>query len=158
NVFAWDLNDAGQIVGNGTFNGQSRAFLYRDSDGDGLFATGPGQIISLGAPRNKDSSYAAAINAGGQVAGNTNTNAWIWTPSAVKGTSGVMTVLGNLYNPLDNHYYVSAAYNLNNSGDVVGISSLGSPGRPVIWPQGGPIQDLSAQIPGGTTGPAYGIS
>ncbi len=158
NVLAWDLNDAGQIVGNGTFNGQSRAFLYRDSDGDGLFATGPGQITSLGAPKNKDSSYVAAINAGGQVAGNTSTNAWIWTPSAVNGMSGVMTVLPNLYNPLDKHYYVSAAYNLNNSGDVVGISSLGSPGRPVIWPRGGPIQDLSTQIPGGSTGPAYGIS
>jgi probable HAF family extracellular repeat protein len=157
NVFAWDLNDAGQIVGDGTFNGQSRAFLYRDSDGDGLFATGPGQIISLGAPKNKDSSYVAAINAGGQVAGNTSTNAWIWTPSAVNGMSGVTTVLHNLYNPLDKHYYVSAAYDLNNSGDVVGGSFL-APGRPVIWPQGGSIQDLSTQIPGGRTGPAYGIS
>ena len=44
--YGYDINDNGQIVGAGSFNGQQRAFLI--SDPDGIFGNGGATITNLG--------------------------------------------------------------------------------------------------------------
>jgi probable HAF family extracellular repeat protein len=136
------INDAGQVVGfagNGT---QGHAFLWQSSMG----------MIDLGT-LGGNSSVARAINAGGQVAGQsylkngTEYDAFLWTPRTANGTTGKMKDLGTLNsNPLT--FKDSAAYGINDSGDVVGNSGTGSPpGNAFYWPGTGGLQNLNDLVP-----------
>lgn len=146
NLHATSVNDAGQIAGAGTRNGQLYPFLYKDTDGDGKFATGGGQIVSL-LTKGSNLTLATAINRSGQVTGftkgsNGDVLAFLWTPSQPNGMSGASKNLGTL----PGKYTTSSrAFGLNDAGDVVG-KTLPEAGHAVIWPGGGQVQDLNGQI------------
>ena len=146
----WDVNNAGQIVGSGALNGADTAFLYRDTDGDGKFATGPGQIISLGSLGGYPYSEALAVNDLGQVVGQSykygDSRPFLWTPSAPNAMSGTMKDLGTLKGGTG-----AAAFGINNAGDVVGVAGYSTTtAHAVIWPGGTQIQDLNTLVPSGS--------
>jgi probable HAF family extracellular repeat protein len=112
------VNNSGQIVGYGKFNGQSRGWIYTDDDG--VFSNGGGTIISLGVLPGGYGSYAYALNDSGVVTGRSYTSggylhAFRWTAA-----SG-MTDLGSLgtatYTTAS-----SAGAGINSAGTVVGYS------------------------------------
>jgi probable HAF family extracellular repeat protein len=134
--YAGGINDNGQVVGEGFFNGQDRAYLYD---------LGSGTIMNLGTldgPR----SAANAINSGGQVAGwasNSKGNV-----HAFRYSSGAMTDLGTLSG---GNY--SVAYGITTVDQVVGHANFSGSGRTfpptyhaVIW-QSGHMRDLNSLIP-----------
>jgi probable HAF family extracellular repeat protein len=143
-LYATGVNDAGEIVGGGTWNGQLFPFLYRDSAGDGNFAAGGGQIVPL-LTTGSGAATATAINHGGQVAGYTigskGESSFLWTPAQANSTTGVAKTLGTL--PREK-FTSSRALGLNDAGDVVGVDS--NLNHAVIWPGGGQVQDLNAQV------------
>jgi len=149
-----DVNNAGEIVGSGAFNGGETAFLYRDTDGDGKFATGPGQIISLGTVGGLPYSVAYSVNDLGQVVGQSyssgDSRPFLWTPSAPNAMSGTMKDLGTLGTLKRDPG--GAASSVNNAGDVVGGASYSTTttAHAVIWPGGTQILDLNTLVPSGT--------
>ena len=137
---AWNINDAGQVVGESkTISGQTHAFLWDSTNGmtdlgvlGGSYSRAfgindAGQVVGVsgGSAFLWDStsgiteldpgiSHAYAINDFGQVVG--------WTPrsgedQAIIWSEGVMTYL---WDPEDS--YFSYAYAINNAGQVVGTS------------------------------------
>ncbi len=102
---AFDINDNGQIVGVGTTNGQSQAFLWE-----------AGQVTGLGA-LGTNGSAAAAINLQGQVVGTSGGRAFIWE-------NGVMKDLNTLI-AADNGWVLTSATDINNHGEIIGNANLG---------------------------------
>lgn len=105
---AYDINDAGQVVG----NTQDRAFLWDSNRGMTDLETANGYI------------HAYAINASGSVVGVRDDNgtgfpphAYVWTPNEPHGTTGTMT---NLAVPQADY---SFALDINAAGLVVGEST-----------------------------------
>lgn len=118
----WDLlgaqaiNESGQIVGSGTINGQTHAFLYEpatETDPDEL-----GTATDLGVPLGDPFSEAWGINDSGEVVGESG--------SAEGGqafllyANGVVDRFGALLDHSVHPY--SEAMNLNDSGQVIGWS------------------------------------
>jgi probable HAF family extracellular repeat protein len=139
---AFAINDASQVVG-GSYSGGD-AFLWQSS-------TGMTDLGTLGG----GSSTARAINAGGQVAGQSylksggEYDAFVWTPTTSNGTQGKMKDLG----VLGSKNKVSAAYGINDSGAVVGDSGDGLPGPPTApfyWPGSGSLRNLTGLVPAGS--------
>jgi probable HAF family extracellular repeat protein len=130
--FALGVNDSGTVVGfSGAESGNS-AFLWTQKGGMQNLGTLGGGSIEVSAN---------GINNSGQVVGyavladNTTTHAFLWTQA------GGMQDLGTLGGDY------SAAYAINDAGEVVGKSLL--PGNPSIyhaflWTQAGGMQDLGA--------------
>jgi probable HAF family extracellular repeat protein len=118
--YAYDINEAGQVVGLAdTASGVPHAFLYTDTNGNGL--SDPGEMVDLGT-LGGTSSYAYGINEAGQVAGFSYTasgaiHAFIYTDANGDGTSdpGEMLDLG----PGD-------AQAINSAGQVVGSTQTAS--------------------------------
>jgi probable HAF family extracellular repeat protein len=91
------LNSSGQIVGSSSgAAGTSHAFLY-----------------SNGAMQDLGPGLAFDINEAGQVVGQAGTNAFLYS-------QGVMQVLGSL----DSTWRGSSAYGINNTGEIVGSSTV----------------------------------
>jgi len=118
----WDLlgaqaiNESGQIVGSGTINGQTHAFLYEpdtETDPDEL-----GTATDLGMPLGDPFSEAWGVNDSGEVVGESG--------SAEGGqafllyANGVVDRFGTLLDHSVHPY--SEAMNLNDSGQVIGWS------------------------------------
>ena len=147
------LNDVGQVAGSSTIEpGPSRgpvpprqhAFLW----------TAMGGMQDLGTLGGRNSE-ARALNALGQVAGNSDTangtdlfapysaHAFLWSPSGP--TAGRMLDLGTLGGEA-----TSLAVGLNDSGQVVGTSSNNSPDslpHAFIWTAAEGLVDLNTRIP-----------
>lgn len=148
------LNDEGQVAGSSnTEFGPLRGFPNRARHHAFLWtaAAGMRDLGTLGG-RNSD---ALALNALGQVAGNSDTangtdpaaaplaHAFFWSPTGP--TAGRMRDLGTLAGGMS-----SAAAGLNDSGQVVGTSGT-SPTSPLphafIWTAAEGLVDLNARIP-----------
>jgi probable HAF family extracellular repeat protein len=117
----WDLlgaqaiNESGQIVGSGTINGQTHAFLYEpdtETDSDEL-----GTATDLGVPLGDPFSEAWGINDSGEVVGESGSadggQAFLYV-------NGTVDRFGALLDHSVHRY--SEAVNLNDSGQVVGWS------------------------------------
>jgi probable HAF family extracellular repeat protein len=139
---AFAINDAGQVVG-GHYSGGD-AFLWQN-----------GKMYDLGT-LGGGSSFARAINAKGQVAGqsylkngSSEYDAFLWTPTTNNGTTGNMKDLGTLKSTNKND---SAAYGINDSGAVVGNSGEGPATGPgaFYWPGSHSLQNLNDLVPAGS--------
>jgi probable HAF family extracellular repeat protein len=135
-----DINDAGQVVGwaqnytnNGVANG--RAFLY---DGAAMRSLG-----TLGGNR----SQALGINNTGQIVG------WSWTSTnsdrrAFLYTGGTMVDLNTLLPP-GSGWTLHEARAINDSGQIVGMGTLGGQLHAFLMTPGIDPRSLPPQIPGG---------
>ena len=108
-------------------------------------------MINLGT-LGGSASWARAINADGRVAGQSSLkngpdyHAFLWTPTTNNGTQGKMKDLGTL----NWHTSIkdSAAYGINDSGDVVGNAGNGAPPEDAFyWPGSGGLQNLNDLVP-----------
>jgi probable HAF family extracellular repeat protein len=138
---AFGINASGQVVGqaNSSAGGSDQAFLWTNT-------AGMIDIGNLGGP----SSVANAINASGQVAGQSDlangfTAAFLWTQS------GGMQSLGTLPGGQQ-----SGANAINSAGEIAGWANVGSKDDAVIWTESGGLVNLGINASCGAT--ALGIN
>lgn len=127
--WAYDVNDTGQVVGGSPLSGGNN-HAFRWQTGSGMQDLG-----TLGGPV----SYAFAISTSGQAVG------YAWNDQGIQHTAlwgnGGIVDLGDLDPSWPNH---SAAYGINDAGQVVGNSYTADPLQSVhafLW-QNGSMQDL----------------
>lgn len=99
-------------------------------------------VTNLGTLPGRGSSGAQDINNAGQVVGESQYSAFLWTPSTPNGTTGTMTALNTL-GPQQ-----SQAYDINASGQVVGFA--GPFGRPFLWTPNTPNGPVGTVVDLGT--------
>jgi len=110
--YAYGINDAGTVVGDTYIGGQSHATIWSGSSASPRV---------LGA-----NSYAMAVNVAGEVAGASNGQAMVVVDGQVQSLG---TLAGVNW---------SAAYGINNAGEVVGEGELANGTfRGVVWGSGG---------------------
>lgn len=132
---AFNINDSGQVVGfRDSFDDRREAFLYNS-------ASGEQQLLGLG--------IALGINNSGQVVGCTNAPARIFsgvncTGQAFLYSDEVRQDLGTLGGTS------SAAYSINDSGQVVGVSSIMGGVRHAFLYADNMMLDLNNLIPTGS--------
>ncbi|HYE13991.1 MAG TPA: hypothetical protein VD968_06080 [Pyrinomonadaceae bacterium] len=135
NSEATSVNDAGQVVGvSSTATGANHAFLWSG-----------GSMQDLGVlPGGGTISSAADINNAGQVVGFSNVpGALIQVAHAFLWQGGVMQDLGTLGGP------TSQARSVNDSGTIVGVSTIASnQTRPFVY-SNGVMTDLTTLLPAG---------
>lgn len=112
------INSMGQIVGTSGDGDKTRAFLWNPAVPNGANGSMT-ELLDLPGERNHAS--AASINRVGQVVGYSRGQAFLWTPNVANGTTGVAIDLGALPGATG-----SLALDLNDSGQVAGISFAGS--------------------------------
>jgi probable HAF family extracellular repeat protein len=88
-------------------------------------------VTDLGVLPGATSSNAAAINDRGDVVGNSNDHAFLWTPN------GGMQDLGTLPGDI-----ASYGYAINDSGTVVGVSQGEAGNHAFLWTQAGGMKNL----------------
>ncbi len=126
--YAYGINDAGTVVGDTYINGQSHATIWSSS----------GETV-LGA-----NTYAMAINGSGEVAGS-NGAAFVVVDGEVQ---SLATLAGIEW---------SAAYGINNAGEVVGDGELANGTfRGLVWSPGGSVVLLGTL--GGTSSEATDVN
>jgi probable HAF family extracellular repeat protein len=128
-----DINDAGQVVGESSPQGNNlgHAFLYWH-----------GEMTDLGTLANGTLSSALAINDSGWVTG-ASTTASSPTLKAFIYADGKMRGLGTL-----NGSSHSIGFGINDRGEVVGESGTGADLRAFVWTAQGGIVDLNSFFPG----------
>jgi len=144
--WAYGINDSGQVTGEitGPVAPNGSAFVYTPGS-----AGMPGNIVALGVLGGDDSSAGFAINATGQVTGvsssATANHAFLYSPGAA-GAVGTMISLGTLGTGNEGPY--SAGHGINNSGLVVGETSVGIDQgvHGFLW-DGAAMLDLNTLIP-----------
>ena len=123
---AYGLNASGDVTGSYMVGGSNHAFVWHDADGDWEVDAGEMQDLgTLGGGR----SVGRAINDAGQVTGWAdlqtlgNYRAFVWTDTDGdwQGDPGEMVNLGTLGITSGTH---SVGYDINNAGQVTGISYL----------------------------------
>ena len=137
------MNDRGQVVGNA---------LSYVTNGFAPFIWDKGQITQLPFPPGGVNGVAFRINDRGEIVGYVDFgsspppgtgefHSVLWTP---KGKNYLVRDLGGFEG-----YFESAAYHINNGGQVVGFSDSAAGNiHAYLW-TGGPLQDLGI-LPGGT--------
>lgn len=110
---AGDINQLGQIVGNADS-------VVPGVGGGAVLWQSPTDLVPLDPTARFTGSSAAAINAGGQVAGHGRRakgadTAWVWVPDVPNGSTGTIVVL-----PSFNGAPMHRAEGINDNGDVVG--------------------------------------
>jgi probable HAF family extracellular repeat protein len=126
--YAYGINDAGTVVGDTYVNGQSHATIW----------SGSGATV-LGA-----NTYAMAVNASGEVVGS-NGAAFVVVDGQVQ---SLATLAGIQW---------SAAYGINNAGEVVGDGELANGTfRGLIWNPNGSVELLGTL--GGTSSEATDVN
>ncbi len=109
---AYGINDKGQVVGiSSTANGDYHAFLYSNGNMQDLTSA------------NNVYSWASSINASGQVVVNSTPDLYRFHASVY--SNGAMKDLGSLP-VMDGNNHSTIANAINNSGQVVGMSYVGS--------------------------------
>ena len=121
---AWDVNDAGQIVGEGTdATGTKYALLWQPaplgSTNYTVIILDPTSVGGAGA-----TAEARRISSRGEIVGTLRTaggesRAFVWSPTVQNATIGTMSDLG-----------LGSGFGINNSGIAVGT---GSDGQPFVW-------------------------
>ena len=117
---AFDINDAGQIVGNsGMIDGSTHAVLWED-----------GRVMALGTLTAHQQSSANSINNAGQIAGFSGSSPG--EERAVFWQDGQFVELETVPG-----WGTSSAYAINNGGNVVGYSGRDGPVvNAVLWEDG----------------------
>jgi len=110
NTYGSAINDRGDVVGSGDFNGQSHAF----------FASSQGKFADLGVLNGFNSSVAIAINSQGQVVGamsnnGSNSRAFLWDQAA--GLFDLNSLLGPT---ISGDWTLTSATGINDSDQIAG--------------------------------------
>jgi probable HAF family extracellular repeat protein len=136
--YASDINDAGQIVGTTSERGVDRAVLLKD-----------GVLTNLGALADGDGveSFAAGLNAEGEVVGHSRIAAGDDTHRAFHWKEGVMTALPTLGGSF------GFATAINDAGQIVGGAGTANGRQHAFMYRDGQITDLGAM--GGKFSVAY---
>jgi len=105
------LNEAGEVVGGATTQGDLNyfAFLWKN-----------GKMISLGALDGDPCSQGNAINERGQIVGESSSCDFLTVQRAFLWEQGSMVDLNSLVPP-DSSLSLSAAWNINERGEIVGV-------------------------------------
>jgi probable HAF family extracellular repeat protein len=127
---ATGINSNGQIVGVGDATTGERAFLWTPAIPNGT----TGSMVDIGdLPGGSDFSLGRGINSYGQVVGwssaTTGDRAFLWTPLAPNGTTGMMVDLDELPGGSN----LSRAVDINSLGQVVGQSSAAPGEHAFLW-------------------------
>ena len=110
NTYGSAINDRGDVVGSGDFNGQSHAF----------FASSQGKFADLGVLNGFNSSVAIAINSQGQVVGamsnnGSNSRAFLWDQ-----TAGLFDLNSLLGPTVSGDWTLTSATGINDSDQIAG--------------------------------------
>lgn len=119
--YAWDINDRGQVIGENRMGGAGATMWYH------------GREYDLGAPPGFDDWRPIAINERGWIAG----NAGLMTGRAYLWRSGTFLDLGTLGGPS------AFVVDLNDRGQVLGLSETASGGMHSFLWQAGKMTDLT---------------
>lgn len=115
---AYDINNDGQIVGYSRLNdgsdyNNSHAVLWESN----------GQLIDIGTLGSVEESKAMALNDSGQVVGYSYTDMWQQRAFLWDSTDGMIDL--NSLLPIDSGWaYLETAFDISNSGHIVGIGYL----------------------------------
>jgi len=134
-TLAWDINDAGLIVGH-CATGNDRPFFYRDCAFTDLYAD------------EGISGQLHAVNNSGQMVGYEDKAPGY---AALLYEDGTLTYFWGLGGDYDQ------ATDINDGGDVVGYATVSGEQHAVLWPAGGGAQDLGL-LSGGHSGCARAIN
>ncbi|MDR3439904.1 hypothetical protein, partial [Telmatospirillum sp.] len=138
------INDAGQIVGRSrTAQGDTHAVLWQNST-----------ITDLGGLASSYYGEALAINAKGQIVGDSSFSNNSYNTHAVSWQNGTITDLGTLSGD-----DTSGAVAIDSAGDIVGWAGLSTGGvnHAVMW-QNGKIVDLNSLLPANSGWTLYSAS
>jgi probable HAF family extracellular repeat protein len=134
--FATSINAAGQVVGVSNTAVGDRAFLWTPAAPN----RSAGSMTDLGSLVTNGTSFAAAINDAGLIAGSSSTPAA--TEHAVVWANGSITDLGDLPGGND----LSAATDINKAGHVVGHSNSADSEHAFLWTPSDGILDLNTLL------------
>jgi probable HAF family extracellular repeat protein len=109
---AWNINNAGMVTGYAWGTGAYRSFVY-----------GAGQIVDLGTLTGFRDTYVYGLNDAGQIVGSV-TNPSTSLSHAFLYSGGVMIDLNDLVPPEQGWDYLTAAFAINNAGQITGYGQV----------------------------------
>jgi probable HAF family extracellular repeat protein len=155
--WAYDLNNNDQVVGYANdADGNDRAFLFTDANGNGVADTG--EMVNLGVLAGDGASYAYGVNELGQVVGTSRTvplgadgdeRAVRFNPGAAPANLGVGT---------GSNGYGSGASDISDSAQVVGGVLSGNNYVPYVRSAAGTVSTFTLPAPYNLWGEARAIN